>query len=643
MKVPLKWLNDYLDLNKSPQAIADDFTALGLMLDKPIENDVLDLEHRMDRSDWLSIIGCARDLAAFENIPLKLPPISNQPGLPATPETKVNIEVKTNLVRRFNTRVFRNITVKPSPNWLKERLEAYGIPSINNIVDITNFVMVEYGQPLHAQDLAKFQKREIVIRQAREGETITTFLGETVKLTPEAFVLTQNDEPIVIGGIVGGLKTGVTTKTTEIILDAGNYDQRAIRKISRQLKIQNETVSRYDKFLHPKLTEIALDRATQLILELAGGQYYQNFDYYPQPVPLQTQIFHLDRLKQISGFELPLKTIKRILTALGYRLIEETKTQLKIEIPYFRTDIQVEDDLVADILRINNYNKIPTTFLANTPPPEITPPIYTFSHQIKQLMVSMGLHEHITESLVPKKPNQPHQVVLANALTSEKSALRQTVIETLDQVSHTYSKHGLENQGIFEIGFSYHQLKPQPQNLHDFKEIRTLAIIIANPTQSPQQTSRQLRSYLSRLFLNLNLKPLYRRHSSQHIDIIIDNELVGWFSLDRAEIYLETLMKYSHTLQSPVVSQVPNFPKENFSLILDLDLEFGPILHQLEKRFKTSIVDYQVLEEYQDQSLKNQHKKSLLLEISYASAKTAKKTRSQLLKFLEKHQIVLKK
>ncbi len=641
MKVPIQWLKDYLDIDKSPQEIADSFTSLGLMLDKPIENQVLDLEHRMDRSDWLSIIGCARDLAAFEQLKLKLPPFQTKPCLPSTEETLVNIRVETKLVRRFNTRVFKNIQVKPSPTWLKNRLEAYGIPSINNIVDITNFVMVEYGQPMHAQDLNKFDLREIVLRQAREGETITTLLGETVKLNPQAFVLSQNDKAIVIGGIVGGLKTGVTSKTTEIILDAGNYDQRAIRRISRQLKIQNETVARYDKFLHPKLTEVALNRATYLILKLAGGQCYQNIDYYPKPVPPQTKTLRLSRLKQISGLNFPLNKTKRILLDLDYQIVSETNDQLEVEIPYFRTDVQVEDDLVADILRINGYQKLPTSFLSSPPPIDITPSIYLFSQKLTQLLVAMGLHQHITESLVAKTDHQ-NQVVLANALTSEKSALRLSLIETLAQVSSTYQKHGLKNLGIFEIGFVYRQLKPNPQNLKDFQETRTLALLIANPTRSKLETSQQLRSYLSRIFQSLKLDPLYHRLSNSRVEIKIDSQSIGWLEFDRAEINLELLHQLANSFQFPLTSEVANLPKENLSLILNLDLEFGPILKQLQQALSPELQTLKVLEEYSDKNLNSQNQKSILLEISYASPKTMSKTRQKIITFFKKHQVFLK-
>jgi phenylalanyl-tRNA synthetase beta chain len=162
MKIPLDWLKEYIKTNKSKQELASSFTSLGLMLDKYTEGNILDLEHRMDRSDWLSIIGCARDLAAFENTDLLFPKLYTEKGKELPIEEQIKIEIKCpNKVNRFNTRIFKNIKVGESPKYIKDRLEMYGIPSINNIVDVTNYVMVELGQPMHAQDIAKLDAKEV--------------------------------------------------------------------------------------------------------------------------------------------------------------------------------------------------------------------------------------------------------------------------------------------------------------------------------------------------------------------------------------------------------------------------------------------------------------------------------------------------
>lgn len=452
MKIPLIWLKDYIDTTKSPKELASDFTQLGLMLDKPLDDtNVLDLEQRLNRSDLLSMIGCARDLAAFEGLKLKLPKLYIKPGKQLDARDKIKIKVETPAVRRFQTRVFKGVKVGPSPAWLISRLKAYGMEPKNNIVDITNFVMIEYAQTMHAQDLAMLKGNDITIRPAKTGEKIFTLLGTEVKLDPEAFVLTSGGEVTVIGGIVGGKNTGVTETTTDIILDSGNYDSRVIRRTSRRLKIINESVSRNDKFLDPRTIDFAMARATDLILEFAGGTYYDNGDYYPSPVTPQNMTLRASRLKSLSGMDLNLAAAKKILKSLEYAVIEESKDSLTVEVPYFRTDIEVEDDLISDILRIYNYTNIPLIPLSTPVPTDLTPAIFRFEERLRDLLVAQGLHEHITTSLVPASGDKD-QVVLVNALTSDQNALRTDLESGLVHVLSTYAKHKQHSTPVFEVG-----------------------------------------------------------------------------------------------------------------------------------------------------------------------------------------------
>ena len=459
MKVPLIWLKDYLDTTKSARELAVSFTQLGLMLDKPLDKtNVLDLEQRLNRSDLLSIIGCARDLAAFEDIPLKLPKLGGKPGLKPKDENLIPVHILSLAVKRFQTRIFKGIKVGPSPNWLTDRLKLYGMEPINNIVDITNFVMVEYGQPMHAQDIAKLPGLDITIRLAKNNEKLTTLLGTEIKLNSNIPILTSGNKPTVILGVVGGKLTGVTDSTIDIILDSGNYDSRVIRKSSRQLKIMNETVSHNDKFLDPRAIDLAMARATDLILDLAGGTYYSNDDYYPNPIVPKTQTLRLSRLRLLSGMDLTLAAAKKILKSLEYVIIEEGESSLTVEIPYFRTDVEVEDDLISDILRIHNYINIPVQAISSPVPTDLTPEIYRFEDKLRDLLVAQGAHEHIASSLVTSV-NQSDQIILVNALSTDQNALRHNLNDGLSHVLSTYKKHKIENVLVFEIGKTFTKQK----------------------------------------------------------------------------------------------------------------------------------------------------------------------------------------
>lgn len=558
MRIPLIWLKDYLETDKSTQEIAADFTQLGLMLDRPLDKtNVLDLEQRLNRSDLLSMIGCARDLAAFEGIPLKLPKLSTKPGLKPKDEDLIPIQVKTPVVRRFQTRVIKGIKVGPSPNWLSDRLKLYGMESINNIVDITNYVMIEYAQPIHAQDITKLPAKEITLRPAKDGEQLTTLLGTKITLDSGVFILTSGGIPTVIGGIVGGANTRVTSDTTQIILDSGNYDSRVIRRTSRQLKITNETVSRYDKFLDPRTIDFALDRATQLILELAGGTYYANDDYYPSPVTPQIIALRMTRLRILSGMDISLSTAKKILKSLEYVIIEEGEGTLTLEVPYFRTDVEVEDDLVSDILRIHNYTKIPLQPLSTAIPSDLTPSIYTFEDKLRDLLLAQGAHEHITSSLTASN-DESDQILLVNALTSEQNALRTTLVPGLTHVLSTYKKHKLPKVPVFEIGKVFRKTNSS------YLEGRLLSVIGSTDSLATLLSSLGIQKYTI----------------NQKLEILIGDQLVGSLSPGSYTIVTDALMPHVQNY-SGIVSEFTHSTSLDLSLLAPSTIVYADIIKAL--------------------------------------------------------------
>jgi len=554
MKIPLIWLKDYVETTKSIKELSADFTQLGLMLDKPLdETNVMDLEQRLNRSDLLSMLGCARDLAAFEAVKLTLPKTYTKPGLKSASDELIKVNVESKVVRRFQTRIFRGIKVGPSPKWLVERLSTYGMDSINNIVDITNFVMIEYGQPMHAQDIAKLSG-DLTIRPSKPGEKITTLLGTQVELTKASHVITTGGEPIVILGVVGGKRTGVTSTTTDIVLDAGNYDSRSIRQSSRQLKIMNETVSRDDKFLDPRLIDFALDRATGLILELAGGSYYINDDYYPTPVTPQTITLRLSRLQLLSGMELDLQLAKKILKSLEYVVIEQSADKLTLEVPYFRTDIEVEDDLVSDILRIHNYANIPLIALSSPVPSDITDPIYRFEDRLRDLLVAQGAHEHITNSLTESE-GRADQVILVNALTSDQNALRTDLIPGLTHVLSTYKKHKLAGVKVFELG------KVFRRNEQNYLEGRLLTVMGDASSLATLMSSLGIKNYTI----------------SKTLEIKVAGKVVG--SITPTSYTLVTTALLPHTVSyTGIVSDFGHTTSQDLSLLVPTNVIYADIL-----------------------------------------------------------------
>ena len=611
MIVPIEWLKEYIDTNKSAEEIAETFTALGLLLDRPVitseyGNKILDLEHRMDRADWLSILGCARDFAAMENTELKLPEGLEEKG--KTPKRGDTVPIKvecSDLVTRFTTKVIKNVKVGDSPKWLKQRLEEYGITPINNIVDITNYVMVGYGQPLHAQDLDIFEKKEIVIRNARDGETLTTLDGTEINLDSEMFILTQNDEPITLGGIVGGKKTGITAKTKNILLDAGNYNQANIRHTSRKLGIRNETVLRSEKFLAKQLTEVAIQRAVRLILDLAGGEYYENQDWYPQKAEDKIMDLRYSRVKMLSGKEPDTRRVTEILERLGYEELEGKAGGLSIKVPYFRTDVLVEDDIVADFLRISNYNNIKTAMLPQAPPKNITSEDFKIKDELRRALVYIGADEYITNPLVPADGSIKNQIKLENALSKEQSALRTDIKQTLGIIAEEYKKREMEGL-LFELGRVYFK-----EN-EDYKEEKRLTAIQVGKG-SKEEVQKALKVGLATLFEELGIKSThYSETDSRTAEIYQSDEKLGHLDHNSFTLYIGKIAKAKRT-RKVIIREHTNVSTFDISLLVPDDFEMGDVIYGIENS-DPRIKGVRVENEYKGKGIE-EGQRSILLSI----------------------------
>ena len=583
MILPLVWLKDYVNTSKSPKEIAKVFTEIGLMLDRPITGEVLDLEHRMDRADWLSITGCARDFAAYEDIKFHYPKLESE-SLEKSHE--VYVKVQSDKVNRFRTRIIKNIKVGESPEFIKERLISYGLPVINNIVDITNYVMVEIGQPLHAQDLDKFEKKEIILRDTKEGEAIQTLDSSQIKLPEGTLVLSENENPICIGGIVGGLRTGVTSDTTTIVLDAGNYSQSAIRKTSRDVNIRNETVSRSEKFLAPELVDLAIIRATDLILEIAGGEAFENNNYQKEKSHTPKMALTRERLALISGEEKYFDKASKILERLEYKILEETENKIKVEPPFFRTDIEVEDDLIADVLRIYGYSKIHAEPILNYPPVEITSAETKMENKVSDILVSAGFHEHITDPVV-KYDGIESRILLMNSVNADKDALRLSLKETLINTLVTYQKHGKNEVKLFEVGNKYFKKDSE------FLEEKILGIIYEN--SEPETRSIKLRSTLDLILSNLGVEYLLVK-SKHNVSVISENEEIGFFEGNYLELSIKKLVKH-FSFKPQVITEFENFTKEDLTFISHVDFENGEIVEFI-KNLNPLIAKVEYLSEF---------------------------------------------
>ena len=431
MNVPLSWLADYVTLPKSTKELTDKLTMVGHLLDKITKKGnvtVIDLELRGNRSDMFGLIGVARDISAILNSPLKLPEVANLPKKDSQHPLVIVEKSAQALVKRYEVLRLK-VKICPSPKWLIERLRLYGIPSINNVVDVTNYVMVETGIPLHAFDYHKINSGKLILRMAKKGEKFQTIQqGLTVQLT---------DQDLVVGDaltMIGGMASKVTEVTTEILLEAAVYHPGSCRRSARRLKIFTEASMRLEKYLDPEAVEFALARAVYLIKGEVVGQVS---DYYPKPVKPKTIKFDAGEIFRLSGVEVG--NWQKILESLEFRVDEDIVT-----VPSFRTDVEGSADLVEEVVRIYGYDKIPESPLSGQTPAPMTYPTYAFSEKLRNILTSLGLHEVITLTMVDQG-----EIALVNPPDPDLKWLRSNIYPSLVK----YCQRRKVN--IFEIGNTF--------------------------------------------------------------------------------------------------------------------------------------------------------------------------------------------
>jgi phenylalanyl-tRNA synthetase beta chain len=441
---------------------------IGAPLGAYLGDVILDLDITPNRPDCLSVIGIAREIAALTGEPLCLPEVHYE-------ETEKSIDsfasvdiVAPDLCPRYCASLVTGIKIAPSPDWLQQHLNSCGMRPINNVVDVTNYVMLEYGQPLHAFDYHRLKGRQIIVRRAGNGETITTLDGSKRTLTPDILVIADKEEAVAVAGIMGGLDSEVTDKTDTILLESANFNQAAIRRGCGHLQFQSEASMRFDKGLNIELPLLPLKRATQLLLEVAGGRAAKGqIDVYPvksEPKPI---LLSAQEVKRISGLEVTIDEILKVLKALGFEYLEgRSGPQISVSAPYWRSDIKCSADLVEEVVRIIGYEKVPMTRLGSPLPPQkskLSPSARqsNLKEKLRSMLTGFGFQEILTYSLVsleklqklsPKLELKITPLKVANPMTREQEYLRTSLrAGLLSTLAHNQK---FEQAGIrlFEIG-----------------------------------------------------------------------------------------------------------------------------------------------------------------------------------------------
>ncbi|MDD5558251.1 phenylalanine--tRNA ligase subunit beta [Candidatus Methylomirabilis sp.] len=439
---------------------------VGLPLNTVLGDTILDLEVTPNRPDCLGMLGVAREVAAITEEPLNLPDLTyRETGSDINDDVQVEI-LAPDLCPRYSASVVHGVTVGPSPSWIQKRLMAADVRPINNIVDITNYVMLEYGQPLHAFDYETIQGRRIVVRRAAPGESFRTLDGTLRTLTPEMLVIADAKRPVALAGIMGGSETEVTELTKSVLLESANFSSGSIRQSCRALRLRTEASLRFDKGLPSANTIIALQRATKLLVEICGGKASRGLqDLFP--APREAVEFRLTpaELRRVLGIEL---TVTQIRDVLGGRLgfdCREDGDAILVRPPAHRSDIQILADLVEEVARLVGYDRIPTTTLAGHLPDHPPQPMRGLVERLSDVLVGAGLQEVMTYSLVGRQllskmvptsdAGTPDGLRLANPMTPDQEILRMSLLPSLLECLASNLRQDEAGPCLFEIGQVY--------------------------------------------------------------------------------------------------------------------------------------------------------------------------------------------
>jgi len=420
---------------------------------------ILELEIKSNRPDLLCHLGIAREVGAIFNLSLREPNIRKARTKDAPALVRIDAP---DGCRRFNGRLITGVTVAPSPPWMQARLRAAGVRPISNIVDITNYVMLESGQPMHAFDYQRLKDGRIVVRRARDGEELACLDGKTRRLTSRDMVVADAERAQGVAGIIGGAESAVQQGTTDVFLEAATWEPRSIRRTARLLGLRTEASSRFEKGLSPALSLPAVERAAALVVELAGGTATRSTDVYPGPLKPITIEVSADRIERVLGVSVELGEAANILQRLRFK-VENTNRLLRAQPPDFRLDCTIPEDLVEEVGRIYGYDRVPSTLPGARTPVRDLYERRDADETAREVLAGRELEEAVTSSLVSSVATPPiglptaaaSLVRIKNPMAENRDALRRSLMPGLLEALALNARQDQGGVRLFELGSVY--------------------------------------------------------------------------------------------------------------------------------------------------------------------------------------------
>lgn len=613
-------------------------------------NDVvLEIAITPNRADALSHIGIARDLSALFDRPFHYPEIKlNESGKKSSELASVEIDDAENCPRYIG-KVVSNVQVKESPEWLKNKIKSIGSRPINNVVDVTNFILNEVGQPLHAFDLDKLNGKKIIVRPAGKDSKFTTLDSKERTLHQNDLMICDAKIPVAIAGVMGGENSEVSVSTKNILIESAYFNPSSIRKTAKHLGLSTDASYRFERGTNPDITVWAARRAAQLIQETAGGEIaVGEIDAYPKPIENRSTNLRLSRLNKVLGYLIENKEVERILMRLGFDIIEKSENELKVLIPLYRGDVESEIDLIEEVARIYGYNKIPEVNKISVTLEEKVDHS-AFVDKVRLLLQSLGFYEIITNSFlsqeIANRFGKPLHVL--NPQSSELSHIRPSLIPGMLMTVSNNLKVNEKDLQLFEIGKVFERTnETKIETFDDFNEREQLLLIVGGNLIRTEWFEKDriadlyeikgiVESFLDKLYPDARIDSIKSNDASLFfetlIDVNINGSIIGRFGKLKKEICalfdvnqdvyafqtnLEELKEI--TLPQKSFKELLKFPKiyRDCAFVLDSNIESYQVVKVIKENGSNLLHNVKLFDIFQSESL-GTGKKSIAFQLEY--------------------------
>jgi len=651
MKLSLAWLREYVDVNLPLRTFLDRLTMIGLVVEEWEERNgdvILNVETYANRPDTLGHLGLAREVAAMLRLPLK------EQAWPLTELTiktldLVDVQIlDEDLCPRYCGIIVKGVKTGPSPDWLRAKIEAMGLKPINNIVDVSNYILFATAQPIHAFDLAKIAGPRVLIRRAKKGEAIRTLEGKDISLSAEMLVIADEKRPVAIAGVIGGEDSAVTESTQDVFIESAYFDPVSVRQTRKALEIQTDACYRFERGADISFAPQAAVMAASLLTQFGGKVSKEPVDVYPRPRKPKEIVLRSRRIADLLGVDVGDEFTEKTLGDLGFTPKANQPGIWRVQVPFFRVDIEREADLIEEIARFYGYDKIPVV----VPPFEVLEPVPSDKERLRRLSQQLfhhGFDEVVNLSFADPEKEAVFQsglrpVEIRNPISTKASLLRTTLLGGLLENTAWNRNRGMEGVHIFEIGNIYFW------NENTATEELRLGLSSTGPLNVPHWKGKAetatffhlkgaIEAFLESLrYMQFSFKEdghpffdedmalavLYKGEAIGRLGLV-HGRLLDLYSLKgpifAAELDLELLFgKQPRPFEYVPLPKFPGVVRD-LSFVIDRDVPYQEIKQAIEKMAVPYLEEFMVIDHYAGKNIP-QDKKSLSLRFVYRNPKT---------------------